>query len=111
MTKESAMDARKVYAVEQGWVRTVQVGGSAEERYSDSPTNEEFGTYEEAKAAFDAIDLRQAWRTEKMCAGRAWDGRDAYKAIESYTMDEDECADDFETVEVERYGQSDEEEA
>lgn len=100
----------KRYSVQQGWVRYRQVGGNVEERFSDNPSADEFDTYEEARAAFDAIDLKADWRTEKACSGVTWryDYRDAYKSLEAYEVDCDGYAGDVEVLEFEKYGREDE---
>ena len=85
-----------------------QVGDRIEERFSDNPCSDDFATYEEARAFFDGIDLREQWRTERMCAAKAFDGRDAYKHIEQYEVFEDEDGDgyagDVLVLDEERYG-------
>lgn len=98
------------YSVQQGWVRYRQFGSHVEEHLSDSPSSDEFDSYEDAKAAFDAIDLRTDWRTEKMCAGKRWryDYRDAYKSLEVYEMNDDGYADNVESLEFEKYGEEEE---
>ena len=92
------------YMVQQGWIRYRQVGGIIEERLSDSPSFDVFDSFDEAKEAFDAIDLESDWRCEKMCAGRAFDGSDAYKSVEVQELDEDGYVDVVEVLCFEKYG-------
>lgn len=100
---------KKQYSVSQGWIRYRQVGSHVEERFSDSPFVDQFDTYEEARATYDAIDLERDWNTEKMCAGSAWryDQRDAYKELSEYEVDEDDefaCAENVNILEFEKFG-------
>lgn len=99
----SAEETRTVYSVLSGWITQVRVGDHIEDRYGDNPFCEDFDSYEEAKAAFDATDIARQWRTEKMCAGKAWDGRIAYKSIEVYEIDADGCSEYVETTDHETY--------
>lgn len=99
------------YTVEQGWVRYRQVGDHVEERLSDSPFCDDFDSFEDAKAAYDAIDLQGSWRTERMCSGAMWryDYRDAYKLLESYEVDDEGYADDYKELLFEKYGEEEDE--
>lgn len=98
------------YTVEQGWVRYRQVGDHVEERLGDSPSCDDFDSFEDAKAAYDAIDLQGSWRTERMCSGAMWryDYRDAYKLLESYEVDDEGYADDYKELLFEKYGEEEE---
>lgn len=77
---------KRIFVVECGWAKFVECGGFIDTRKSDDPTCDEFATREEAERWFDEIDLGRMWRVERDCAGRGFDGRGAYKAIEAYAI-------------------------
>ena len=105
---------KTLYEVSQGWVWFVRCGDRVEERKSDSPDSEGFGTLEEAKACFESWsgDLKRTYRIERQCAGRAWREQDAYVELSrnEYSLDEDgelewcECS---EVLDESRYGRED----
>ena len=100
------------YLVSNGWVGYRKVGSHIEERYSDNPCSDVFDTFEDAERFYFSIDLKKQWRTERMCAGRAFHNRDAYKSIERYEVFEDEdgeeYAGDVEVLCMRKYGWDDE---
>lgn len=104
----------KVYQVKQGWITYRQCGSSIDERFNDNPSVWDCNTLEEAFEIYNDIDLAADYKTERMCAGRAWSEQDAYKSIEVCVMmsgceevnDIDECEWlDYDcTVKLEKYG-------
>ena len=97
----------KQYTVSNGWIEYRKVGSFIEERYSDNPSCDTFDTFEDALNAYRDIDIKEQYETERMCAGRTWRERDAYKSIDEYDLIDDNgysYADNLNGIMLEKYG-------